>query len=305
MAKDRFEDFFIRALEHEGRVCEDVPGDNGGPTKWGVTIGRLATIKGVKEPRRGTAAFNIMKSDLYALEEAEIRNIYRKDYWDAVRADELPPGLDYAVVDFGLNSGPSRGIKALQKVCGNAQTGRMDDETIREANAFDAKEIIDLYCDERERFLRAIVANNPKQGKFIKGWLNRVADVRRVATNQAHRVAVAPEAPPPMPKAVVLEPPAPSTTKEAVKSPSTWLILGAIGGAIESSFNFIAGMLPDAQRAVTEVVDPLTSLGGMLKINMAGITASLAFGALVVVLIRNTNKSIALAKAKRAAGVQS
>ena len=284
----RFDLFFKRAVEHEGKVCEDVPGDNGGPTKWGVTIGRLATIKRMKEPRRGTAAFEKLKAELFALSEAEIKTIYRQDYWDAVRADDLPPGLDYAVADFGLNSGPAKAVRSLQKLCGNAQSGRMDDETIAEASSGDTVDMIMRYCDERARFLNAIVAEKPKQGKFLKGWMSRVGDVRRTAIKDFEKTPVAAIEPPPMPMPKAEPPPAPSTVTTAAKSTTIRTVIASIFAWIEAQFGFVRDLLPDVSSEIQTVADPLTSLGGLLRINMGAIVAGVSLVALIVVLIRHT-----------------
>ena len=43
--RENFDLFFQKALDHEGRVYEDVPGDRGGPTKCGVTLGRWCEVR--------------------------------------------------------------------------------------------------------------------------------------------------------------------------------------------------------------------------------------------------------------------
>jgi lysozyme family protein len=282
-----FDQFFDRAVKHEGKVCEDEPGDSGGPTKWGVTIGRLATIKRMKEPKRGTAAFESLKAELFALSESQISDIYRKDYWNAVRADDLPPGLNYAVADFGLNSGPARAVSALQKICGNARTGRLDAETIAEAKSGDTVDLIIRYCDERARFLNAIVAEKPKQGKFLKGWLSRVGDVRRTAIKDFEKSPAVAAEPPPMRMPKAEPPPVPSTVQTASRSWSIKLLVAGIAATLEKVFSFFTGFLPDAASEVDAVAGPLTSLGGMLKLNMSGILAAATIGIMVVVVFRH------------------
>jgi len=247
--KDTFEVWCNRAFDYEGRVYENVPGDLGGPTKWGVTIGRLATIKGVKLPKAGTAAYNRLVEDLKALTPDEIKAIYKRDYWDAVRGDDLPPGVDFAVADFGLNSGPSRAAKYLCRCLGKAQSGTLNNEVIQAANRSDAADLVNAYCDARAAFLTQIAVGT--QAKFRKGWLNRVADVRK---RSLKLVATPAEVPPPemapdvvMPKA---DPPKP-TTKDLTKvsRKAVWLqnarrvwnsitwtsILGALGLANDTS----------------------------------------------------------------------
>lgn len=203
--QENFQAFFAAALEHEGKVFEDVPGDRGGPTKWGITIGRLAQVKGVKCPAKGTAAYAALRQELKDLAPERIEEIYRADYWDAVRGDELPAGLDYCVADFGLNSGPSRAVKYLQRLLEQPQTGTLQDEAIQEIARHPLDELITTYCDERARFLNQIVENNPSQAKFRKGWLSRVGDVRKTATKMAASAPVPETVRVAMPKADVPE----------------------------------------------------------------------------------------------------
>lgn len=312
MAKTAFDTWFAKAVEYEGKVNEDVPGDGGGPTHWGITIGRLATIKGVKEPKRGTEAFNDLKRQLYALTEAETKEIYRRDYWDAVRASDLPAGVNLAVADYGLNSGPSRAVKALQSLCGNPETGRMDDETIREARAFDPVELIMLYCSERERFLNAIVTNRPGQRKFLKGWLARVGDVRRASIAMAEKAPAQTPKPQPMPKAEPVSKPAPTVAGEAAKSKSVWMLLSTIvgygadlvfgaGSWVTERFGSLVDVLKTVQSESEDAIEPLVSLGEKLHLNLGKVALWATIATLVIVLIRHTNDKVALAHAKSGA----
>lgn len=308
-----FDEFFKRAVEHEGKVVEDVPGDGGGPTKWGITIGRLATRKGVKLPKRGAKGWDALKAELYALTEAQIRDFYKRDYWDVVRADELPPGIAYCVADYGLNSGPSRAIKALQMLCGNKQTGRMDDETIREAHAFDRVELIMLYQEERARFLNAIVSNRPNQRKFLKGWMNRVGDVKRAAIAMAESAPTVEVPVLPLPKAVEPEPPKPTMAKEAVKSKSAWaLFLLMMGKMFDWFFNIFAmisdalsgvlAVLGPAQQEAETAIAPLVSLTQTLHINLANIVFGITVLMIGIPLYRHIRDKVALAIARWQAG---
>lgn len=223
--KETFEIWCTRAFDYEGRVYENVSGDRGGPTKWGVTIGRLATIKGMKLPKAGTSAYNRLVEDLKALPPDEIKAIYKRDYWDAVRGDDLPPGVDFSVADFGLNSGPSRAAKYLCRCLGKPQSGTLNNEVVQEARNADPDDLVNSYCDARAAFLNQIAVGS--QAKFRKGWLNRVKDVR---VRSLKLIVMKPSEPAPvemkpsvaMPKA---DPPKP-TTKDLVKvsRKAKWLV---------------------------------------------------------------------------------
>ena len=184
--RENFDFFFQKVLDHEGRVYEDVKDDEGGPTKCGITIGRLCTIKNIKTvPARGSAKWMALVDELKALPMEEIEAIYRRDYWASVGADDLPSGVDYCAVDFGTNSGPARAVRFLQDITGLPQTGHPSAALHDAVAAMNAVELIDELCDRRVAFLEDIVRRKPKQVKFRKGWLARVEDVRKAAKKLA------------------------------------------------------------------------------------------------------------------------
>lgn len=102
----------------------------------------------------------------------------------------------------------------------------------------------------------------------------------------------------PWPSAEVPASPPPSVTKEGAKSKSVWTLFAVIFGWIEEQFHFVQDMLPDAQKTVSDVVDPLTALGGMLKINLASIVFVLSLAGVLVVIYRHSRDKAALAAAK-------
>ena len=145
-----FQRALSRVLKHEGRYV-DHPKDPGGATNKGVTI---ATFRRYVKP-------NGTKADLRAITEDLVATVYYKHYWAAVHANELPAGVDYAVFDLAVNSGPSRAARSLQRVVGRRgrphrtgdaggyQEGRSDRggrETLRRAAcpAEDAEDLADL-----------------------------------------------------------------------------------------------------------------------------------------------------------------
>ncbi|MCH8240344.1 MAG: hypothetical protein IIB62_09910 [Proteobacteria bacterium] len=80
--------------------------------------------------------------EMRALTKAEADKIYKAKYWDSVRGDYLPRGLDYAMFDYGVNSGPRRAIKALQRVVGAEPDGLFGGMTERALEHYHPKTII-------------------------------------------------------------------------------------------------------------------------------------------------------------------
>ncbi|MHA6692726.1 glycosyl hydrolase 108 family protein [Devosia sp. A449] len=93
-------------LEHEGGYAVIPPTPVGQPI-WGSPIRRWPA--GARFRPDGPP-----KAEVKALNLASVTPIYRKNYWDAVRGDDLPAGLDLALFDFAVNSGPGRAAITLQ-----------------------------------------------------------------------------------------------------------------------------------------------------------------------------------------------
>src|SRR5690606_12351184 len=106
-------------LKHEGGFV-NLPADPGGATNKGVT---LASFRAYVKPN-GTV------EDLKAITDAQVATVYYRHYWSAVNAQALPSGIDYAVFDFAVNSGPARAATYLRAATGVAQDGRDGPTTI-------------------------------------------------------------------------------------------------------------------------------------------------------------------------------
>jgi lysozyme family protein len=171
MARTTYDICLARLLQHEGGYTNH-PSDPGGPTNFGITI--YDYRKYVRPQARA--------ADVKAMTVDEAKAIYRAKYWDAQRCDELPAGVDYAVFDYGVNSGIGRSGKVLRRMLGLADnTSTVSDAAIAQASARDAKQLIGAICDERLRFLKSLKT----WGVFGKGWGRRVADVRAAALAMA------------------------------------------------------------------------------------------------------------------------
>lgn len=205
---------FARALKlvlaHEGGWADN-PADPGGATMKGVTI---ATF------RRYVKA-NATKADLRSITDEQIATVYRRHYWDAVAGAELPDGVDYAVFDFAVNSGPSRAAKYLQAVLGVVQDGRIGPATLAAARARLGAGIINQLCDDRIAFLQRL----PTWKAFGKGWTKRVASVRSDAlamqapkTSPFDWQAPKPTIPDPELEAIKKLPPAANAPKRGILS---------------------------------------------------------------------------------------
>jgi lysozyme family protein len=150
---------------HEGGYSNR-PTDKGGPTKFGITAKTLAAHLG--KP-------SVTAERVQALTIAEAETIYRKSYWSQSGGDVLPKGLDYAAFDFGVNSGPNRAVKTLQKVLGVKQDGWIGEATLAAVKEYEGgtAQLIRDYCKARMAFLMNIKGSQGWSANG-RGWTIRV-----------------------------------------------------------------------------------------------------------------------------------
>ena len=173
MAASSYEQCLPRLLLHEGGYI-DHSSDPGGPTNFGITI-----VDYRKYVKLGATV-----ADIKAMTLDEAKSIYRAKYWDAQRCDELPAGVDYAVFDYGVNSGIGRSGKVLRRCLRLADNTSVVTNAIIAATASaDPPQLVEAICDERLRFLRSLKTWDV----FGKGWERRVSEVKTFSLQLATR----------------------------------------------------------------------------------------------------------------------
>jgi hypothetical protein len=158
-------------LKWEGGYTND-PQDPGGATNWGITLNEL---KIWRENQSLTAV------DVQNLKKDEAIEIFRSNYWNKMRCDDLPAGVDLVVFDFGVNAGISRSAKMLQLVVGANQDGSVGPATIAATNAQDPIAVVKSMTEKRLAYYQSL----PGWGHFGKGWSNRTNDVGQIALQMA------------------------------------------------------------------------------------------------------------------------
>ncbi|MBL0406333.1 glycoside hydrolase family 108 protein [Microvirga aerilata] len=168
--QSRFDLSLALVLRHEGGFVRH-PRDPGGATNLGITRQTLSRARG-----RSASV-----DDVRHLTQEEAASIYRRFYWDAVLADELPPGLDLAVFDFAVHSGPAKAARTLQGLLGVQADGVVGPVTLEAARQADAGDAIRRLTRARLGFLSRLGV----WPVFGRGWRRRVLSVEQEALRLA------------------------------------------------------------------------------------------------------------------------
>ena len=158
-----FETVVHMVLEHEGGYVNH-PSDPGGETKYGISKRAYPDV------------------DIAELTEDDAADLYKRDYWDRIKGDDLPVGVACVVMDYAVNSGISRASKALQSVCGIANGDGIIGPASLNAVWVTVKntseeDVINAVTTQRQEFIRALKIYDT----FGKGWERRIDETRAKA----------------------------------------------------------------------------------------------------------------------------
>lgn len=170
--KENFSTSLKAILIYEGGKDDD-PRDPGGRTNQGVI-------------QRVYAAYRLRKRlparDVFLMEDRERDEIYRTQYADKVRFDDLPPGIDFMLFNGAVNCGPSQATKWLQRALGLTADGVLGDVTMqRTIDHPDHDVLVKLYLDRQRAFYRGLKTFKT----FGRGWLTRTDNVQKKAQAMA------------------------------------------------------------------------------------------------------------------------
>lgn len=220
-------------LASEGSYV-DHKADPGGATNMGITLNTLKAWRGTP----------VSKQDVRNLTKKEALEIYEAQYWKAVGADKLPNGLDYAVADYGINSGPARAVKDLQRVLGVSADGVIGVQTLAALKNRSTVRLIEDLCERRLKFVQGLST----YATFGRGWKSRIDGVRTKATALAMGVETNSTPPTSEGKAA----PQPTKFTEIISDPGS---LSGVGGALA----MLVGAIAD---------QPILQVGALLLIGV-------------------------------------
>lgn len=168
--KENWDACFAMVLKHEGGFVNH-PKDPGGMTNLGVT----------KNNWERYLNREVSEADMRALTPEVVKPFYKAMYWDKIKGDELPSGIDYAAYDLAVNSGVGRAAKYLQEIAGVTADGVIGPKSLEAIQSCDAKETADAICDMRMDFLKGLSTFET----FGRGWTDRIVKVKAKAISMA------------------------------------------------------------------------------------------------------------------------
>lgn len=177
---ETFDSCLTLVLGAEGGFVND-PRDRGGATKYGITQETLTAWRRSRDP-----GAIVNEEHVRQLKIEEAKEIYRSRYWNVLRCDDLPKGVDLLVFDLGVNAGPARSAKILQDVLGVEQDGSIGPVTLNGLNTCAPDKIIREFSAKRLEFYRSLEEDFKV---FGVGWTNRTKSMLDAALAMAMAAA--------------------------------------------------------------------------------------------------------------------
>lgn len=159
---ENFDKAFDMLMKHEGGYVNHKR-DPGGRTNMGIT-------QRVYERWIGR---QVEEAEMKALTPEIVKPIYKSEYWNVIKGDALPSGLDYCVFDAAVNSGCGQSAKWLQRAVGAFDDGAIGKMTLLRVSNKPVVDTIKEMSQLRMSFLQKL----PTWDAFGRGWARRVKEV--------------------------------------------------------------------------------------------------------------------------------
>ena len=172
--KQNWDFAYTKLIGHEGGFTDDerdpgnaLPDGRKGCTNLGVTQRAWEEYVGRQ----------VTHDEMRALTPASVKPFYKDRYWDKIKGDDLPHGVDYAVFDTCVNSGPKRAVTLLQECVDANPDGSIGPMTLSAVRSQHSELVIKDYTKRRLAFMQSL----PAWATFGKGWERRVKEVEEMA----------------------------------------------------------------------------------------------------------------------------
>ena len=163
-----FEQAFAVLIGHEGGY-DTTRAD---PGNWTSGIIGTGELRGTKY---GISASAYPDIAIKGLSLADAQAVYKRDYWDPILGDILPPALALLVFDAAVNNGKARAANWLHIAVGTRQDGRIGPETIEALKKTIADKGGASVCSEFMAQRMCFMANLPNWRIFGLGWSRRLS----------------------------------------------------------------------------------------------------------------------------------
>lgn len=199
----RYRRAVAKLLTIEGGYVND-PADRGGATKYGISLRFLKAEGAFDLDEDGLKDFDldfdgdIDGADIRALSLDDAKVLYHRCFWKSLNCDNLAQPLGEVMFDQGVNGGKHAARKMLQQAINRcmaryasapakvAVDGVIGIRTMQAMNwcihwaAIGTSGLIASYRDVVIFRYKEIVARDPSQKRFLKGWLARAAKLGRI-----------------------------------------------------------------------------------------------------------------------------
>lgn len=159
-----FDQAFERLIGHEGKFTNDRQ-DRG---NWTTGVIGKGELKGTKY---GISAMTYPDLDIKNLTLVQAKQIYKRDWWDKINADQINPALVFQVWDFAINAGMGTAKRKLQLAVGVLDDGIIGKLTIQAINKAELNDILLKFNAERLKYYTSLST----WSRYGKGWTLRVA----------------------------------------------------------------------------------------------------------------------------------
>ncbi len=157
-----FDIAFDRLMGNEGGYVNN-PADPGGETKWGISKRSYPNL------------------DIANLTREQAKEIYRTDFWQRARMDEIDPAIAFQVFDAAVNHSIETAVRMMQRAAGVADDGHIGPVTIAAVRGKTVTDMLMLLTAERLEFWAKLTTFDT----FGRGWTRRAAKDLRYAAEDA------------------------------------------------------------------------------------------------------------------------
>jgi len=154
----KFKDAINKTLISEGGYVND-PQDRGGETNFGISKRAYPDV------------------DIKNLTVAGAKEIYKRDYWDRVRADEInSQEIANGLFDTAVNMGVRTASKLLQACVDAHPDGIIGNVSIQKINSMDTETLLLRFKISKIARYTYLAKKRPANRKYLLGWINRALE---------------------------------------------------------------------------------------------------------------------------------